>query len=127
MREGMTDRDEGALLDVALLLRQIHGNEAALQRIVDAMRGQVERQRAVMATALAVGDWGQLAAAAHVLKGSLANFGHGAAWRCAGAVEAAARATSSEEAAGPCREAHQRLTALLDRVVVELDEARHGR
>ncbi len=103
-------------LDLDALLGRIHGNRAALERLIQVMLEHLPQRVAALQASLEAGDTAALARAAHTLKGSLSAFTVGAAWQgCSTLEEAALAGDTAGMRAGVAT-----LAAQIDDVIAEL-------
>jgi two-component system, sensor histidine kinase and response regulator len=88
------DADVPPGLDDAL--SRLDGDRQLLRELALVFIEDVPKQRDRLHRAIAVGRSTEIAAAAHSLKGAVANFDSGTAFQCAASIEAAARLEQSE-------------------------------
>jgi ligand-binding sensor domain-containing protein/signal transduction histidine kinase/CheY-like chemotaxis protein len=113
--------DEGAAFDHEALLRKFDGDVVLLRQVSGLFLSDYPRKLDQVREALAGGDAEALYRAAHVLKGTVGNFGAAGAGAAAGRVEQAARSGDLVAAADAVRaleEALRQLAGALGEVAV---------
>jgi CheY-like chemotaxis protein len=94
-------------IDSAALLADFGGNSALMADVIRVFLSDAPAQLETLRAAVAAGDGGAIAAAAHALKGSVGLFSKGAAYEAARTLEHAARA-------GELADVRARYTRILD-------------
>jgi len=79
--------DNGSVIDLGELLKGVGGNRRLLQKLAKLFLADLPKLAARIKTALASRDGGELAKAAHALKGSVGNFGAAKAVEAASEIE----------------------------------------
>jgi signal transduction histidine kinase/DNA-binding response OmpR family regulator/HPt (histidine-containing phosphotransfer) domain-containing protein len=97
----------GPSIDGAALLADFGGNSALMADVIRVFLSDAPAQMETLRAAVAAGDAGAIAAAAHALKGSVGLFSKGAAYEAARTLEHAARA-------GELADVRARYTRILD-------------
>ena len=98
---------KGTSIDGAALLADFGGNSALMADVIRVFLSDAPAQIETLRAAVAAGDAGAIAAAAHALKGSVGLFSKGAAYEAARTLEHAARA-------GELADVRARYTRILD-------------
>jgi HPt (histidine-containing phosphotransfer) domain-containing protein len=104
---------EAVLLDGAMLLDRVEGDEELLRELVDLFLEDAPKQLAEIRAAIDAADSAQVARAAHTLKGAVANFGAPAAVHLARNLEAMGRRGDLTGASTACATLEKVLQALL--------------
>jgi HPt (histidine-containing phosphotransfer) domain-containing protein len=84
---GENKADNGSVIDLGALLEGVGGNRRLLQKLAKLFLADLPKLAARIKTALASRDGGELAKAAHALKGSVGNFGAAKAVEGASEIE----------------------------------------
>ena len=98
---------KGPSIDGAALLADFGGNSALMADVIRVFLSDAPAQQETLRAAVAAGDAGAIAAAAHAIKGSVGLFSKGAAYEAARTLEHAARA-------GELADVRARYTRILD-------------
>ncbi len=110
------------VLDWSVAQASVRGDEVLLQEIVTIFLDECPAMLDTVHAALAAGDVERLRIGAHTLKGAVVHFGASAAVAAAAGIEAAARQSDLQSAAGLC----QTLAAELDRLTPHLADYLHS-
>lgn len=84
-------KDDEPLIDQALVMRNLNGDQALINTLVQLFNDQYEQYIDSLVTALAEEDLATVASAAHSLKGAVGYFNNGRMWRGIAAMEQQAK------------------------------------